>query len=141
MLALAAVSHRQLTYWNSDVSLWSHAVAVTSNNRVAGDNLGVALSERGQLDDALPHYQAAAALYPLHPITYLYLGSHYQRRGDPRAAIEQYQKVITLSDNAVAQYARLRLMAFENMAGAYRDLGDNALATECIESAKRMLAR
>ena len=141
LLALAVLSHRQLTYWNNDVSMWSHAVAVTNSNWVAEDNLGVALSERGQFDDALPHYRAAAALYPLHPITYLYLGSYYQQRGDLHSAIEQYQKVITLSDKDVAHYARLRLMALESMAEVYHELGDNAHAAECIESAKHMFAR
>ncbi|HME57004.1 MAG TPA: tetratricopeptide repeat protein, partial [Terracidiphilus sp.] len=140
LLALAVVAHRQLTYWNSDVDLWSHAVAVTSNNWVAEDNLGAALSDRGQLDDALTHYRAAAAIFPLHPITYLYIGSYYQQRGNPQAALEQYQKVITLSDNAVAQYARLRLMALLSMAGIYRDLGDNPRAAECIDAAKHLPA-
>ena len=88
------------------------------------DNLGAALSDRGQLDDALTHYRAAVAIFPLHPITYLYIGSYYQQRGNPQAALEQYQKVLTLSDNAVGQYARLRLMALVNMAAIYRDLGD-----------------
>jgi len=138
LLALAVVAHRQLTYWNSDLDLWSHAVAVTRNNWTAEDNLGVALSERGRLDDALNHYRAAAALYPLHPITYFYIGSYYQESGNLQAALEQYQKVLTLSDNAVAQYASLRLMALVNMANIYRFLGDYTRAEECIESAKHL---
>ena len=140
LLALAVVAHRQLNYWNSDVALWSHSVALTSNNWVAEDNLGVALSDRGQLDDALTHYRAAAAIFPLHPITYLYIGSYYQQRGNPQAALQQYQKVLTLSDNAVAQYARLRLMALVNMAEVYRGLGDNTRAAECVEAAKHLPA-
>jgi protein O-mannosyl-transferase len=140
LLALVVVAHRQLTYWNSDVDLWAHSVAVTSNNWVAEDNLGVALSERGQLDDALTHYRVAAAIFPLHPITYLYIGSYYQQRGNPQAALEQYHKVLILSDNAIAQYARLRLMALVSMAGIYRDLGDNTRAAECIDAARRLPA-
>jgi len=140
LLALAVVAHRQLNYWNSDVDLWSHSVAVTRNNWVAEDNLGVALSDRGQLDDALTHYRAAVAIFPLHPITYLYIGSYYQQRGNPQAALEQYQRVLTLSDNEVAQYARLRLMALVSMAEVYRGLGDNSRAAECIEAAKHLPA-
>ena len=140
LLALAVVAHRQLTFWNSDVDLWAHSVAVTSNNWVAEDNLGVALSERGQLDDALTHYRAAAAIFPLHPITYLYIGSYYQQRGDLQAALEQYQRVLTLSDHAVAQYARLRLMALVSMADIYRGLGDSTRAAECIDAAKHLPA-
>jgi tetratricopeptide (TPR) repeat protein len=140
LLALGLVAHRQLKYWDSDAAMWSHAVEVTSNNWVAEDNLGAALMDAGQLDDALRHFRAAVAIFPTYPITYLYLGSCYQQRRDPQAAIEQYQKVITLSDNTGTHYARIRLMAFQNMANAYRDLGDNARAAECLESAKRIVA-
>jgi hypothetical protein len=140
LLALAAVAHRQIYYWNDDLSLWSHALAVTSNNWVAEDHLGAELTDRWQLDAAMPHFRAAAAIYPLHPLIYAHMGYYYQQRGDPRAAIEQYQKVIALSDNAVAQHARLRFMTFENMADAYRALGDYNRATECLEAAKDALA-
>ncbi len=141
LLALAVVAHRQFKYWDSDVAMWSHAVAVTSNNWVAEDNLGAALMDAGQLDRALSHFRAAVAIFPTYPITYLYLGSCYQQRREPQAAIEQYQKVIALSDNTGVHYARIRLMAFQNMANAYRDLGDNPRAAECIESAKRILTQ
>ena len=68
------------------------------------------------------------------------MGYYYQQRGDPRAAIEQYQKVITVSDNDPALYSGLRLVTFENMADAYRALGDYNRATECLEAAKDALA-
>ena len=35
LLALAVVGRHQLAYWNSDVDLWAHAVAITRNNWVA----------------------------------------------------------------------------------------------------------
>jgi hypothetical protein len=139
LLALGLVAHRQLKYWNSDVAMWTHALEVTSNNWVAEDNLGAVLLDRGQLDDAMAHFRSATAIFPNYPMTYLFMGEYYRQRHEPQAAIEQYQKVVTLSDDPGAQYARIRLMALQSMAEVYRDLGDNAHAAECIESAKRML--
>jgi protein O-mannosyl-transferase len=141
LLVLAVVAHRQLDYWKSDSAMWSHALDVTSNNWVAEDNYGAVLLDQGHPDEALQHFRAAATIFPTHPMTYILIGSYYRQRGDPRAAIEQYQKVIALSNDRVAPYARIRLMAFEDMAEIYRDLGDNARAAECIESAKRMITR
>ena len=141
LLALALVAHRQLDYWKSDLAMWSHALDVSSNNWVAEDNLGAVLLDQGRLDEALQHFRASVAIFPTHPMTYILIASYYQQRGDPRAAIEQYQKVIELSNDKVAPYARIRLMAFENMAEIYRELGDNARAAECIESAKKMVTR
>jgi hypothetical protein len=140
LLALAVVAHRQIYYWNDDLSLWSHALAVTSNNWVAEDHLGKELMDRWQLDAAMPHFRAAAAIYPLYPLIYAHMGYYYQQRGDPRAAIEQYQKVITVSDNDPALYSGLRLVTFENMADAYHALGDFNRATECLEAARDALA-
>ena len=141
LLALALVAHHQLDYWKSDLAMWSHALDVTSNNWVAEDNYGAVLLDQGHLDEALQHFRASAAIFPTHPMTYILIGSYYRQRGDPRAAIEQYQKVIALSNDKVAPYARIRLMAFESMAEIYRDLGDHARADQCIESAKRMVSR
>ena len=119
--------------------MWFHALEVTSNNWVAEDNLGAVLLDRGQLDDAMTHFRSATAIFPNYPMTYLFMGEYYRQRHEPQAALEQYQKVITLSDDPGAQYARIRLMALEDMAEVYRDLGDNVHAAECIESIKRML--
>ena len=141
LLVLALIAHRQLDYWDGDLALWSHALEVTRENWVAEDNLGELLMNSGQLDEAMPHFRAAAAIFPTYPMTYLSMGDYYQLRRDPSAAIEQYQKVITLSDDPGAHYARIRLMALERMADTYRDLGDNARAAQCIEAIKVMLAR
>ena len=36
-------TYRQLGYWQDNVTLWSHAIDVTSNNFLAENNLGKAL--------------------------------------------------------------------------------------------------
>jgi protein O-mannosyl-transferase len=64
VIALVACAWKQTTYWRNSDTLWTHALAVTSENEVANTNLGMVLSDRGQFDDALSHLQTALALRP-----------------------------------------------------------------------------
>ena len=43
LLALTAVSHRQIGFWGDHVTLWTHALQVTSGNWEAENNLAMAL--------------------------------------------------------------------------------------------------
>ena len=46
----------QVPYWRNSEVLWNHVLAVTANNYVAHNNLGVLLERRGQVNEAIPHY-------------------------------------------------------------------------------------
>jgi protein O-mannosyl-transferase len=62
VIAFSACSWKQTTYWRNSETLWTHTLAVTTDNDVALTNLGTLLMERGQLDDALSRFQTALAL-------------------------------------------------------------------------------
>src|SRR5205807_1838606 len=54
LLALWAVlSWRQIPVWHDGLTLFTHALAVTPDNFLAHDNLGVELDRRGRPDEAL----------------------------------------------------------------------------------------
>ena len=57
--ALGVCAGKQTSYWRNSETLWTHTLAVTQNNDVAHTNLGMFLADRGQLDEALSHLQAA----------------------------------------------------------------------------------
>jgi tetratricopeptide (TPR) repeat protein len=59
IVSLAGCAWKQTTYWRNSETLWTHTLAVTKDNDVAHTNFGMLLTERGQLDDALSHFQAA----------------------------------------------------------------------------------
>ena len=42
LTALGICAHRQVSYWNNSITLFSHAIEVTQNNYIAYNNLGVA---------------------------------------------------------------------------------------------------
>jgi len=50
LLARAALTARQLSYWGDNVTLWTHTIQVTGDDFVAPDNLGRALALEGKLD-------------------------------------------------------------------------------------------
>jgi tetratricopeptide (TPR) repeat protein len=62
VIILSAGAWKQTTYWRNSETLWTHTLAVTTDNDVALTNLGTLLMERGQLDDALSYFQSALAV-------------------------------------------------------------------------------
>ena len=64
IILFAACAYRQTTYWHDSISLWTHTLAVTSNNDTAHLCMASALLERGRLDEAIAHSQAAVKIRP-----------------------------------------------------------------------------
>ena len=136
LLALTVAAHRQIGYWSDNVTLWSHTVQVTSGNWIAENNLGAAFLDKGQMEDAIVHFRSAARIYPYDPRTFLFIGFYEQRHGHLREAIEQYKRVLSVTQNDIWNNAKLRDDAFVNMGYAYRDLGDPAHAAENFAAAE-----
>ena len=67
LAALALGARRQLRVWRSTDSLMNHALAVTERNFMAHANLGSDLVRRGQLAEALDHFEASLAIRPAVP--------------------------------------------------------------------------
>ncbi len=62
VIVLSVCAWKQTTYWRNSETLWTRALAVTTDNDVALTNLGTSLMDRGQLDDALSYFQRALAV-------------------------------------------------------------------------------
>jgi tetratricopeptide (TPR) repeat protein len=60
----AVLSWNQCHVWGDGLTLFTHAVAVTRDNFVAHDNLGVELDRRGRADEALVQYREALRIAP-----------------------------------------------------------------------------
>lgn len=99
LLALAFATHRQIGFWRSNYDLWSHTLAVTSNNFVAEDNLGGALILENKEEEGLPHFEAAARINPRDPMSHSNLGTYFQSHGHMREAVEQYNEAVNLTSD------------------------------------------
>lgn len=64
IVGVAVLAQRQVRYWRDDLTLWSHALAVTNGNARAHNNLANALSDRRRVADAVVHYREAIRIQP-----------------------------------------------------------------------------
>jgi tetratricopeptide (TPR) repeat protein len=58
-LAMAVTTWLSIQHWRNSTALFEHALAVTSGNYVAHNNLGVALRRSGRIAEAIPQFQQA----------------------------------------------------------------------------------
>lgn len=105
--ALMACAWKQTTYWRDSISVWDRALAVTSNNQTAHQNLAVALWDRGKISESRIHSRAADIIhaqttlkdYPFDISTRDDLGVLLIRSGDAAGAIQQWDVNLQIDPN------------------------------------------
>jgi tetratricopeptide (TPR) repeat protein len=103
ILLCLPLTRQQIGYWKDGETLFRHALAVTENNAVAHDALGVALDNKGQIDEAIRHFQEAVRLKPTYTGAHYNLGVAFFQRGRTDEAIRQFQEALRLEpDHAQA---------------------------------------
>ena len=114
--ALACTAFAQTSYWQNSETLWTHTLAVTTDNDVAHNNLGYLCVDRGELDKAMSHFEAASKIRSgkLDPhynlgtaFVEMNLGDALARKGQPDEAMAHFEQAIKLQpDYAEAYYNR-----------------------------------
>ena len=94
--ALGVCAHIQTSYWRDSESLWTRALACTTDNYVARHNLGTLFLKQGKLDDALAQFQESLRIMPDNAEALNNLANVLAMKGDARAAIAQYQKALEI---------------------------------------------
>jgi Tfp pilus assembly protein PilF len=103
MLLCLARTPEQVGYWKESETLFRHALAVTKDNWLVHNNLGILLLKKGQVEEAISQYQEAIRLQPDYADAHDNLGNALARKGQIDEAITQYQEAIRLKpDNADA---------------------------------------
>ena len=128
--ACAALTMRQLRYWQDSRTLFEHAVLVTPDNPVAQSNLGIALAMEGKPSLAAVRYRAALAIDPRQPQAHFNLAGLLKAQEHWAQAAEHYLAA-----------ARLRPMRYEpylGLAEVLVALGRNKEAALHLEEALRL---
>jgi len=99
--ALTWASRLQTFYWRDSETLFTHALAVTSNNDVALNNLGIICLDKGRLDDAISKLQAAIDLRPENAPAHDNLAKALLRKGQVSEAMVHYRKFLELEPGNV----------------------------------------
>jgi tetratricopeptide (TPR) repeat protein len=133
LTSLGISAHRQTSYWKNSFTLFSHALAVTQNNYIAYNNLGVAYSGRSRWTEAIDVYNQAIRIKPDYEAAYLNLGVAYSGLGRWQVAIEAYKQAIRISPDFEDAHYKLGV--------AYVVVGDKNSAMAELDILKSLNSR
>jgi protein O-mannosyl-transferase len=94
--AFGSLAWIQTSYWRDSGTLWSHALAVTPQNDVAENNLGIISMQRGQLDEAIARFETAIRLRPDNAPAHQNLAKVLLQKGRVEDAIRHYRRFLEL---------------------------------------------
>jgi tetratricopeptide (TPR) repeat protein len=107
LVPLAFCARAQTAYWRNSESLWTHALACTSNNLIAHNNLGEALIQEGNPDAAIAQFQTALQIKPDYAVARYNLGNALYQKGKVDEAIAQYQQALQIRPDYVEAHNNL----------------------------------
>lgn len=90
VLACGIGTWHQTGYWQDDLTLCRHAIAVTRPNAIMHNNLGVALYDRGELDAAITEYLTGIGISSKYDTLHVNLGNALSDKGSIEDAEAEY---------------------------------------------------
>ena len=87
----------QVTCWKDSISLFNHAIRVTSNNALAYNNLGMALAEKGKPEEAILNFRRAVQIDHKDALANNNLGAALIGQGHLKKALKYLKKALILS--------------------------------------------
>ena len=124
LVVLAVASYRQATYWKSSRTLFEHTLAVTTDNSIIQNNLGVIMAGEGNTVEAIKLYRKALATAPEYAEAHANLGHQLLNLGQLDQAQTSLTRALDLSPDlplAEADFGLL-LAARGEFEGARRHL-------------------
>ena len=123
LLPLAYLTHVQIGYWRNSITLFGHALDVTSNNGIAEGNFGSALVEAGETQLATQHLEKAVRLAPDLSTPHYNLALILQKQGRGSEAEREYRMAIERSADPLE-----KAQAHNNLGALYLQAKNNAAA-------------
>jgi cytochrome c-type biogenesis protein CcmH/NrfG len=99
--ALSLCAWVQTSYWRDSETLFRHALAVTANNDVADNNLGIVFLRQGKVDEAISLLQTAVDLRPDNSPAHDNLAKALLQKGHVADALIHYRKLLELQPDNI----------------------------------------
>lgn len=99
LIALVFSARTQASYWQNSESLWTRALACTSDNVIAEQDLGEVLHEKGRVDEAIAHFQRALQINPDQASAHSALGLVLLETGRPDESVSHLLRALEISPN------------------------------------------
>ncbi|MGH7951274.1 MAG: tetratricopeptide repeat protein [Limisphaerales bacterium] len=96
LIGCLLVASIQLTYWQNSLKLFSHTVAVTTDNYPAYNCLGNVLEKMGRKNDAFYLYSESVRIEPDYPLGQFNLGMMLLEKGEPDKAFVHLNRAVQL---------------------------------------------
>ena len=121
MGASALAAREQVHYWENSAALWTRVAAVTHDNPVGDNNLGLILEKEGKVDDAIRRLSESVRLSPGFAEAHNNLGAALGRKGRFVEAVAHFSEAVRLDAGFKEAHNNLAV-ALEN-----QGKGDEAL--------------
>ena len=124
LAVLAAAAYRQTAYWKDSRTLFEHTLAVTRDNYIIENNLGVVAAGEGHSAEAVTLYRAALVISPDYAEALANLGHEQMKSGQFDEAQANLTRALDLSPNLAVAHADLGviLAARSDFEGARRNI-------------------
>jgi tetratricopeptide (TPR) repeat protein len=86
----------QITFWKNSITLFEHAIDVTSNNWLAHNNLGVVLLHQDKIKEAENHFKQTLSIKPDATMTIFNMGVVYYKKGAFEKALKYFSDALEL---------------------------------------------
>jgi Tfp pilus assembly protein PilF len=111
MLAiLAGAAYQQTAYWKTSRTLFEHTLAITKDNRIIQNNLGVVLADEGNSAEAVKLFHSALAIDPDYAEAQSNLGHELLKSGQSDQAQASLTKALDLNPNLVRAHADMGVL-------------------------------
>src|SRR5262249_26874692 len=107
----AVLTWTQVSFWRDTKSLFEHAIAITGENAVAENNLGVFLLKANGQETAEPHFAEAVRIKKNYPEALVNLGLCREKSGKTNEAIDFFERAVRVQPTAPAYYNLANLLS------------------------------
>jgi tetratricopeptide (TPR) repeat protein len=96
LIALGTLTWGQTQIWQNSEKLWRHALALDEKSSFAHNNLGLVLTERGALEEAINEFRRAVEIDPAFVEAHTNLGNFLALQGSPKEAIDHLRQALEI---------------------------------------------
>jgi len=107
LLILMTLAWFQVRYWVNSISLFEHALHVTTNNYMMHNGLGAALANQGKMDKAISHFSESLRINPWNEETQYILGLAFAKQGRIDEAIIHYYEALRINPRFAEAHNKL----------------------------------
>lgn len=113
VIFLIRSARTQVSYWQNSETLWSHALACTTDNVMAEENLGEAIFKQGRTDEAIGHFKRALQIEPNLATSHASLGAALLRKGQWNDALAHLRRALEIDPKQAPAHSSLGVALLE----------------------------